>query len=59
VTVEPVFQVEDLSVGYTRSDGEDNVVVWKADFSLAPGTILGLAGESGCGKSTTALAAIG
>jgi peptide/nickel transport system ATP-binding protein len=56
---DPVFQVEDLSVGYTRSDGQDNVVVWKADFSLAGGTILGLAGESGCGKSTTALAAIG
>jgi len=56
---EPVFQVEDLSVGYLRSDGQDNVVVWKAAFSLAPGSILGLAGESGCGKSTTALAAIG
>jgi peptide/nickel transport system ATP-binding protein len=56
---EPVFQVEDLSVGYLASDGQDNVVVWKAAFSLAPGSILGLAGESGCGKSTTALAAIG
>jgi peptide/nickel transport system ATP-binding protein len=56
---EPVFHVEDLSVGYTRSDGQENVVVWKVGFSLAPGSILGLAGESGCGKSTTALAAIG
>jgi len=56
---DPVFRVEDLSVGYRRSDGQDNVVVWKAAFSLAPGSILGLAGESGCGKSTTALAAIG
>jgi oligopeptide/dipeptide ABC transporter ATP-binding protein len=56
---DPVFQVDDLSVGYTRSDGQDNVVVWKAGFALAGGTILGLAGESGCGKSTTALAAIG
>jgi peptide/nickel transport system ATP-binding protein len=56
---EPVFRVEDLSVGYTRSDGQDNVVVWKTTFSLTGGTILGLAGESGCGKSTTALAAIG
>jgi peptide/nickel transport system ATP-binding protein len=56
---DPVFHVEDLSVGYTGSDGQDNVVLWKAGFSLAGGTILGLAGESGCGKSTTALAAIG
>jgi len=56
---EPVFQVEDLTVGYRRSDGKDNVVVWNVDFALAPGEILGLAGESGCGKSTTALAAIG
>jgi peptide/nickel transport system ATP-binding protein len=55
----PVFQVEDLSVGYTRADGQDNMVVWKTGFSLGAGTILGLAGESGCGKSTTALAAIG
>jgi peptide/nickel transport system ATP-binding protein len=56
---EPVFQVEELSVGYTRSDGQDNVVVWRAGLSLDGGSILGLAGESGCGKSTTALAAIG
>jgi peptide/nickel transport system ATP-binding protein len=56
---EPVFQVEDLSVGYVRSDGEDNVVVWNASFALDPGGIVGLAGESGCGKSTTALASIG
>lgn len=56
---DPVFQVEDLSVGYGRADGGENIVVWKAGFALAGGSILGLAGESGCGKSTTALAAIG
>jgi peptide/nickel transport system ATP-binding protein len=54
-----VFQVDDLSVGYVRSDGEENIVVWKASFALEPRMILGLAGESGCGKSTTALASIG
>jgi peptide/nickel transport system ATP-binding protein len=56
---ESAFQVEELTVGYTRSDGEDNIVVWNVGFELAPGEILGLAGESGCGKSTTALASIG
>ncbi|MDX6532519.1 MAG: peptide/nickel transport system ATP-binding protein ddpF [Gaiellales bacterium] len=51
--------VSDLTVGYTGHDGSVNVVVWNADLTLETGSILGLAGESGCGKSTTALAAIG
>jgi peptide/nickel transport system ATP-binding protein len=59
VNGDPVFRVEELSVGYRRSDGQENIVVWRAGFSLDSGTILGLAGESGCGKSTTAVAAIG
>ena len=60
--VEPgtaVLAVDDLTVGYVRGDGEPNVVVWNASITLRAGRILGLAGESGCGKSTTALAAIG
>jgi peptide/nickel transport system ATP-binding protein len=55
----PVLRVEDLTVGYVRADGEPNVVVSDASITLRSGEILGLAGESGCGKSTTALAAIG
>ena len=55
----PVLEVEDLSVGYVRADGTPNLVVWEARLTLEAGRILGLAGESGCGKSTTALAAIG
>ena len=56
---EIVLDVNDLSVGYVRRDGSINHVVSDVSFELERGTILGLAGESGCGKSTTALAAIG
>jgi peptide/nickel transport system ATP-binding protein len=55
----PVLSVDDLTVGYVRADGKPNVVVWNASITLRAGRILGLAGESGCGKSTTALAAVG
>ncbi|MDQ3993576.1 MAG: ABC transporter ATP-binding protein [Actinomycetota bacterium] len=54
-----VLDVRELTVGYTRGDGVVNEVVWNVSLSLEAGTITGLAGESGCGKSTTALAAIG
>jgi peptide/nickel transport system ATP-binding protein len=56
---EPVLDVRDLTAGYARGDGHVNEVVWNVSLELEAGTITGLAGESGCGKSTTALAAIG
>jgi peptide/nickel transport system ATP-binding protein len=49
-----VLTVEDLSVVY---EVEDPVTaVRNGTFTLAPGEILGLAGESGCGKTTLAYA---
>ena len=51
----PVLSVEDLHVGY-RAGGEDVEIVSGVSFELARGEALGLAGESGCGKTTTALA---
>ncbi|HZU19829.1 MAG TPA: ABC transporter ATP-binding protein [Gaiellaceae bacterium] len=54
-----VLEVSDLAVGYLRHDGSTNQVVSGVSFRLERGAILGLAGESGCGKSTSALAAIG
>jgi peptide/nickel transport system ATP-binding protein len=51
----PVLRVEDLRVGY-RAGGADVEIVSGVSFELARGEALGLAGESGCGKSTTALA---
>jgi peptide/nickel transport system ATP-binding protein len=59
VTGDVVLDVRDLSVGYVRRNRSINHVVDEVSFKLERGTILGLAGESGCGKSTTALAAIG
>jgi oligopeptide/dipeptide ABC transporter ATP-binding protein len=46
----PLIEVSDLRVTY----GEQ-LIVDGVDLSLQPGEALGLAGESGCGKTTTAL----
>lgn len=46
--------IEDLSVQL-----EENMLVEKATLSIAPGQVFGLAGESGSGKSMTALAVMG
>ena len=53
------LQVSDLTVAYGQRDGDSNTVVTGVKFALERGKVLGVAGESGCGKSTTALAAIG
>ena len=49
--------VEDLEVVYTVR-GIDRAVLRGVSFSIAPGEAYGLVGESGCGKSTTAYAAL-
>jgi peptide/nickel transport system ATP-binding protein len=52
--------INNLTIGYrATAKAPPTVVVKGVDLLLEPGRILGLAGESGCGKSTTALAAIG
>lgn len=51
--------VRSLGVGYAISKADPVPVVHGVSFDLHKGTILGLAGESGCGKSTASLAAIG
>jgi peptide/nickel transport system ATP-binding protein len=52
------LRVDGLVVAY-RSDGELVVAVGGATFQARPGRIVGLAGESGSGKTTACLAAIG
>ena len=49
--------VEDLEVAY-RVRGVDRAVLRGVTFSIAAGEAYGLVGESGCGKSTTAYAAL-
>ena len=50
----PILQVENLSVGISVPSGNLNAVQ-NISFSLARGETLCIVGESGCGKSITAL----
>jgi peptide/nickel transport system ATP-binding protein len=51
----PILEIEDLNISFFTRAGEIPAVM---DFSCAimPGEAMGLVGESGCGKSTVALA---
>ena len=54
----PVLAVENLAVGFEgRHHGVD--IVDGIGFEVRPGEVLGLVGESGCGKSLTALTVMG
>ena len=61
---EPILQIEDLVVQYGLGGGPFNRsgrrihAVEGVSLSVSPGETLGLVGESGCGKSTTARAVV-
>ena len=52
---EPLIDIRDLAIAY----GDAAPSVTGVNLSVAPGEILGLIGESGSGKSTIAMAALG
>ncbi|MFB8174747.1 dipeptide/oligopeptide/nickel ABC transporter permease/ATP-binding protein [Streptomyces sp. NPDC055966] len=55
---QPVLAVENLAIGFPdRHRGVD--IVAGVGFEVYPGEVLGLVGESGCGKSLTALTIMG
>jgi oligopeptide/dipeptide ABC transporter ATP-binding protein len=55
----PLLEVEDLNVWFDLAEGGELHAVQGIGFKLEPGERLGLVGESGCGKTTTALATMG
>ncbi|GGT07848.1 dipeptide/oligopeptide/nickel ABC transporter permease/ATP-binding protein [Streptomyces chromofuscus] len=55
---QPVLAVENLAIGFpSRHRGVD--IVDGISFAVRPGEVLGLVGESGCGKSLTSLTVMG
>ncbi len=53
----PALELRDLSVAY-RTGGVEQAVLRGVSLAIAPGETYGLVGESGCGKSTAAFAAL-
>jgi peptide/nickel transport system ATP-binding protein len=58
VTDEKLLEVEDLTVSFPTDEGMVHAVRG-VNFSLEPGHVLGIAGESGSGKSVTSLVIMG
>lgn len=56
--MDPLLKVENLTVAFVE-DKTQTVVVEKASFNVNSGEILCIVGESGCGKSVTALSILG
>ena len=58
VTTSQLLDITDLSVDFDSMEGTVHAVD-HVSFSVAPGELVGLVGESGCGKSVTATAILG
>ena len=55
----PIFEVKDLSLHYLTRFNEKIHAVSGVSFSMEEGEILGIAGESGCGKTTLVMGCMG
>ncbi|GGU93840.1 ABC transporter [Actinomadura cremea] len=55
---EPLLRVEDLTIAFPDRYGDVDVVDG-VSLDVRPGEVVGLVGESGCGKSLTSLAVMG
>lgn len=55
---DPIIQVENL-VAKFKSSGKMVTAIHGVDFSIERGKVLGIVGESGCGKSVTSLSIMG
>jgi peptide/nickel transport system ATP-binding protein len=55
---EPLLEVSDLSVRFDTDEGAVHAVD-RMSLTLEPRQVLGIVGESGCGKSVTALSILG
>lgn len=54
-----MLQVRDLNIRYRRGNSAPHDAVREVSFEIAAGEVVGLMGESGCGKSSIALALLG
>ncbi|GAA1899756.1 ABC transporter ATP-binding protein [Streptomyces sodiiphilus] len=55
----PLLSVDELTVTFTGRGRRDVTAVSGVSFSVDQGQVVGLVGESGCGKSVTSLALMG
>ena len=54
-----LLAVKDLNITYRGADASRHHAVQNASFDIEAGEVLGLMGESGCGKTSVALALLG
>jgi ABC-type glutathione transport system ATPase component len=54
-----LLTVRNLNIAYRCADGSQQHAVQDASFDIGAGEVLGLMGESGCGKTSIALALLG